>query len=271
MFSVVLPVYNHAEFLTDAVGSALRSPLVQEVLMLDDGSTDGSAEIAYRLAEAHPGRVRDVTPRGGGNRGAHCRLNELVELAACEWIAVLNSDDVFVQGRFEAIAGDPDLTARDFVFGNVLLMSQRGSLVGAKRGPEDVPRHSRSSGPPGAGDASRFLNPLFYENYLVSTSNMVFRKELHARVGGFADYRYVHDWDFALRAVSLGRPLHIARFLTAYRWHSRNTIREEPRHSSREAEEMFNRFRSDFPEMWRRPEFREGYRLLFPHAAGLGE
>jgi hypothetical protein len=54
----------------------------------------------------------------------------------------------------------------------------------------------------------------------------VFRKSLHARLGGFRPYRYVHDWDFALRAMQLGRAAYIRRFLTAYRIHSGNTIQE---------------------------------------------
>ncbi|MGA2214369.1 MAG: glycosyltransferase family 2 protein, partial [Bryobacteraceae bacterium] len=102
MFSVVIPIYNHAKFVRQAIWSALRSPLVKEILVVDDGSKDGSHEIAAGLAAAHS-RVRDLTPPSGGNRGAPERLNELVERAQCEWIAVLNSDDVFVSGRFEAI------------------------------------------------------------------------------------------------------------------------------------------------------------------------
>src|SRR5258706_7627994 len=102
MFSVIIPVYNHQTFLTYAVHSALRSPLVTEVLLLDDGSRDGSAKLASRLAAAER-RVHNLTPRNGGNRGAPSRLNELVEAAACDWIWVLNSDDVFVDGLFDAI------------------------------------------------------------------------------------------------------------------------------------------------------------------------
>src|SRR5579872_958920 len=114
MFSVVIPIYNHARFLTQALSSALRSPLVTEVLLLDDGSHDGSAALAARLAAASDGRVRDLTPGDHANRGAHYRLNELVDAAACEWVAPLNSDDVFVRGRFETIAAYRGFAEADF-------------------------------------------------------------------------------------------------------------------------------------------------------------
>jgi glycosyltransferase involved in cell wall biosynthesis len=247
MFSVVIPIYNHAKFVRQAIWSALRCPLAKEILIVDDGSKDGSDKIAAGLARAHSGRVRDLTPLSSGNRGAHHRLNELVEQARCEWIAVLNSDDAFVSGRFEAMLRDPDFPDCDFAFGNVLFMNERGALVGAKRGPLD----SWGALRPGLDVAKmvterRFVELLSDQNYLVTTSNMVFRKSLHARVGGFRPYRYVHDWDFALRAMLVGRAAYIRRFLTAYRIHSRNTILESERKVLVETRSMLGSFKLEF-------------------------
>jgi glycosyltransferase involved in cell wall biosynthesis len=227
MFTVVIPVYNHARFVRAAIWSALRCPLAKEILVLDDGSRDGSARILATMAAAHPDRLRDLTPPAGGNRGAHHRLNELVEQARFEWVAVLNSDDAFVSGRFEAIVQAPGFSTADFAFGNLLYMDERGGLIGAKRGPLDTWKPFRPSFDQlrMAADG-RFGELLLEQNFLVSTSNMVFRKSLHARVGGFRDYRYVHDWDFALRAMRPGSAIYVPRFLTAYRIHGNNTIME---------------------------------------------
>jgi glycosyltransferase involved in cell wall biosynthesis len=245
MFSVVIPIYNHAKFVRQAIWSALRSPLVKEILVVDDGSKDGSHEIAAGLAAAHS-RVRDLTPPSGGNRGAPERLNELVERAQCEWIAVLNSDDVFVSGRFEAIVRDPQFPDCDFAFGNLLLMDERGALTGAKRGPLDSWVPFRPSLDLLRMLAERrFVELLREQNHLITTSNMVFRKSLHARLQGFRPYRYVHDWDFALRAMLLGRPAYIRRFLTAYRVHRRNTILEDARMGDIETRSMLDRFQEE--------------------------
>jgi len=243
MFSVVIPIYNHAKFVKQAIWSALRSPLVHEVLILDDGSDDGSAEIAAGMAAAHSGRVRDLTPRPGGNRGAHERLNELVELAQCEWIAILNSDDVFVSGRFEAMLRDLEFPECDFAFGNLLLMDERGGLIGGRRGPLDTWLPFRPSCDVLKMVAERRLvDILCDENYLVTTSNMIFRKSLHIRLGGFRPYRYVHDWDFALRAMLYGRTLYVPRFLTAYRIHSHNTIKNNELKASLEIRSVLDSF-----------------------------
>jgi glycosyltransferase involved in cell wall biosynthesis len=179
MFSVVIPIYNHAKFVRQAIWSALRCPLAKEILIVDDGSKDGSDKIAAGLARAHSGRVRDLTALSGGNRGA-------------SW------------GRLR-----PGLDVAKMV-------TER-----------------------------RFVELLTDQNYLITTSNMVFRKSLHARVGGFRPYRYVHDWDFALRAMLLGRAAYIRRFLTAYRTHSHNTILENERRASIETKSMLDRLQAE--------------------------
>jgi glycosyltransferase involved in cell wall biosynthesis len=267
MFSVIVPVYNHARFVAQAIHSALRSPLVGEVLLVDDGSQDGSASVAARLAATSSGRVRDLTVKGDSNRGAHYRLNQLAAAATCEWIAVLNSDDVFVNGRFEALASDPGFGRADFAFGHLLFINQLGELIGAKRGPDDpgvpFPECFQVSQ---MIDGGNLLDLLAHQNYLGSSSNMVFRKSLHSRIGGFAAYRYIHDWDFALRAMILGEPLYVRRFLTAYRMHPGNTISESQRGVDAEAAAAFTRLLSDFPELTKRPEFA---RALQPNANGV--
>jgi hypothetical protein len=91
----------------------------------------------------------------------------------------------------------------------------------------------------------RFLELLSEQNHLVTTSNMVFRKSLHTRLGGFRPYRYVHDWDFALRAMLLGRSAYIRRFLTGYRLHGHNTILESERKGNIETRAMLDRFQAE--------------------------
>jgi len=267
MFSVVVPAYNHAEFLPQAIVSALWSPLVTEVLILDDGSRDRSAAVAARLAATSGGRVRDLTPKGGGNRGAHYRLNELVEAAKCEWVAVLNSDDVFVRGRFERMVANPGFSRSEFVFGHLLFINKRGTLIGAKLGPASpgVPFPAAFQ-PQRMVAEGNLLDLLAHQNFVATTSNMVFRKSLHSRVGGFAAYRYVHDWDFALRAIILGEALYVQNFLTAYRFHSGNTISVSQKKVDIEAAALFARLLSHYPTLLDR----RGFALaLQPNANGV--
>ncbi len=250
MFTVVMPVYNHGRYLAEAVLSAARPVLVTEVLLADDGSSDDSREWIRRLAGLSP-KVRDVTPPGDPNEGAHAKLNELVKAARNPWIAVLNSDDAYLPGRFELIARELRARPFDLAFGNVTIVDRDGARIGLKRGPF-TPQYAFPKGFDVAAlvAAGQWKALLANQNFLATTTNMVFHRDLFDRVGGFAAYRYVHDWDFALRAAETGVIRYIPHFLAAYRIHGTNTIQEDPDNVNDEVKAMFARLRADFPAMF---------------------
>jgi hypothetical protein len=107
-------------------------------------------------------------------------------------------------------------------------------------------------------ESGNLLDLLAHQNYVGSSSNMLFTRGLHTRIGGFAAFRYVHDWDFALRAMALGRYCYVRRYLTAYRIHARNTIMEDYVAQLAESQAMLDRFLTDFPEVAKRGSFRIG-------------
>lgn len=249
MFSALIPVYNHAAFVAEAVLSALASPLVTEVLVIDDGSTDGSREVLRHLAGADP-RLRDLTPVEGGNAGAHVRLNQLVHAASNEWVAVLNSDDRFLAGRFELCRQLIRTDAPDLICGQLVIIDQTGRPLGTKRGPLE-PEYPYPQGVDVARrlTAGDLLGLLANQNFVATTSNMVFTRSLHRVLGGFADYRYAHDYEFILRACLLGRVTFVPHYLTAYRIHRSNTISEAGSIERTRAEVrlILDRLVADFP------------------------
>jgi len=248
MFSVLIPSYNHAPYLAEAVASALRSPLVGELLLVDDGSRDGSQDVIARLA-AGDRRVRVLPDSGERNRGAARRLDELAAAARHDWLAVLNSDDVFVAGRFELLR--PHFAAGvEFACGLLLILDAAGRRIGTKRG-VDEPEYPFPPGLDVKGHLARGeLAPvLANQNFAATTSNMVFTRALWERVGGFRDYRYTHDWDFALRASLSGRSRSLPQYLTAYRVHGSNTIRESEEATRGEVRRLFHELLRDRPEL----------------------
>ena len=63
-------------------------------------------------------------------------------------------------------------------------------------------------------------------NAAISTGNMLFSRRLYQQLGGFANYKYVHDWDFALRASLITEPVYVEDAEYHYRIHTGNTIAE---------------------------------------------
>jgi glycosyltransferase involved in cell wall biosynthesis len=99
--SVCIPSYNYGRFLDDAIRSALGQTHADlEVLVVDNGSTDDTPEVAARAAARDP-RVRYV--RNPENVGAQRNLNRCLELAAGEYVNLLGADDVLEPDAVRAL------------------------------------------------------------------------------------------------------------------------------------------------------------------------
>jgi glycosyltransferase involved in cell wall biosynthesis len=101
--SIIVPVFNAAPFVRQAVESALAQPETCEVVIVEDGSPDGSLEICRQLA-AEDGRVRLYRHPGGTNRGCPASRNLGIEKARLDRIAFLDADDYYLPGRFRTAA-----------------------------------------------------------------------------------------------------------------------------------------------------------------------
>jgi glycosyltransferase involved in cell wall biosynthesis len=95
--SVVVPCYNYGHYLTDAVGSVLGQGVPVEIIIVDDCSTDDSAQVATRLAERHP-EVHLV--RNEHNLGHIATYNRGLAMVTGEYVVLLSADDMLAPGAF---------------------------------------------------------------------------------------------------------------------------------------------------------------------------
>lgn len=110
MVSVIVPVYNAESTLEACVGSILAQTFQDmEVILVDDGSTDGSAALLAKLAE-DDSRVKVVTKPNGGVSSAR---NAGLDVASGTWISFVDSDDTLPKDSIARLLGasfdDPDL------------------------------------------------------------------------------------------------------------------------------------------------------------------
>ncbi len=222
LISVVIPSYNHRRYVAEAVRSALASRVEDiEVVVVDDGSSDGSIDELATLSDA---RLKVI---GQANRGAHDAINRGIAESRGRYIAILNSDDRYMPDRLpqalEVLSQDSGLA---LVGSHIRLIDEDGVELSVKHGFEDLDPWPIDRPEETFKSDNDLRTALLLQNYWATTSNFVMPRETYDRYGPFRPLRYCHDWDFALRVLLAGRARLIEAPLIEYRVHGDNTIRE---------------------------------------------
>lgn len=220
--SVIMPFLNVAPFLAEAIESVRAQTYPRwELLLCDDGGTDGSTEIARRYAALDPARIRHLTHADGGTHGASAARNLGIAEARGEVIALLDGDDAWFPTKLEeqlAILADrPDA---DALYGVTELW------YGWTGKPQDAARDSR---PPGGIPSNTLLAPrellvrmLRRELLVPCTCSIIVRAEAVRRSGGFVDeFRHIYtDLAFYSRLSLVASVLYVDRCWDRYRQHA---------------------------------------------------
>lgn len=185
-YDVVIPCHNRAHVVADAVESVLaQDHAPSRVIVVDDGSSDASATVIRALAATHDRVQAVILPR---NVGASQARNSGVALATAEWVAFLDSDDVWLPGAAEALLAPAVTVGHDIVVGHF------ARIEGAA--PPTLPECGWDGGCIGLGLAS---------GGVIGPSWSVVRRNLVERVHGFdPSFHNCNDWDFYTRAAAAG-------------------------------------------------------------------
>lgn len=221
LISVVVPNYNYARFLPQAVRSVADQTYPRtELVVVDDGSADDSLSVLDDLQSRLRNRFSDGFHilSGTGNMGAHAALNTGIAQAKGEYIAILNADDLFEADRLETMHDALSKTGAQLAFSDVRCIGPGGEAIDDEfaRKMRALPKSTQKHPFVAAAAAA--------ENVAVSTGNMLMTKSLHEKLGGFRSYRYVHDYDFLLRASLASEPVYVPGTDYLYRIHGDNSF-----------------------------------------------
>jgi glycosyltransferase involved in cell wall biosynthesis len=157
------------------------------------------------------------------NLGAAATIDRGIMGSSGDYVAILNSDDVFAPHRIETLMQHESSKLDLFAFSGVSFCDREGRAIAVDH---DDPRTRwykqalrLSAAAPTAGFA------LLAWSVTVSTSNFFFNRELFQKVGGFcSELLLAHDWDFVLRALRYTEPRFVPDELLTYRYHNRNAV-----------------------------------------------
>ena len=214
--SVVIPTRDRRRLLRLALFSVLRQRDVDvEVIVVDDASTDDSAEMVSGLADRRVRLVRHDTPRGVSTT----RNSGLAE-ARGDWVAFLDDDDLWAPEKLVLQMESATEAGRTWAYAGDVNVDDDLRVLSAFRPPtpeqvmEGLPRYNPV--PSGA-------------------SNVIVRADVLAEAGPFdPDLRRTEDWDLWIRLARSGPPACVSRPLVGYRFHAANiaadtrAIVEEP-------------------------------------------
>ena len=219
LISVLMPAYNHESYVRFAVDSVLSQTYSNlELIAIDDASRDKTWAV---LSEYDDPRIRLV--KHDVNQGAHSTLNEAMKMARGQYLAILDSDDIYQPERLERLLAEAErLTGNDtLIFSDVTFIDSAGETVGEH--PRAVGYQTLRARCAELPAANWFLTG----NSAIGTSNFFFSRALAEKVGAFTPLRYTHDWDWALRASLYQAPIWLREPLLSYRVHDANTLSED--------------------------------------------
>jgi len=231
--SVVMPVYNHERFVARALASvAAQSAPPRELVVVDDGSSDGSAGVVERFALDAP---FPVTLARQTNRGAHVAINRGLALASCETLALINSDDAYERDRLARLA--PALGPSSMLAWSGVTFVDEDDRPAANPATEALAASIRTVRTP-----DERIEALTRTNLAVSSGNLVFRRSLLDMIGAFAALEVCHDWDFVLAASAVTGIAVVPEPLYRYRIHGANTFVSRHLAGQVEVERVLRRF-----------------------------
>jgi glycosyltransferase involved in cell wall biosynthesis len=217
--SVVMPVYNAARHLEAALRSALASSLVElEVIVVDDGSTDGSLEIARAIADP---RVLVITQRASG--GPSRPRNVGIARSRAPYVALLDADDLLKPDKLSAAVAALDAhPGAGLAFADFERIDDEGRVIERTTLAGYPVFQSLKARPAAAGwrvlPSEEFARGLLYENF-IGTSGVILRRSALEHLGTPFDetLTYSEDRDLWFRLAHAGEALYSPRVGHSYR------------------------------------------------------
>ena len=213
LVSVIMPAYNTEKYIGESIQSVLDQTYTNwELLVVDDGSTDTTAQIVRAFADSDR-RIKYFFQQNAGQSKAR---NTAIQNARGTLLAFLDSDDLWLPEKLQ-------LQLRAMVATNVDVVYSNGFVIyepGAPPGQMDFPIVA------GTVEGRKMFDLLLLLNF-IPVQSVVLRKEVFDKAGPFEESLLCEDYDLWLKIASSGASFHgLNQKLIKYRRHPTATTHE---------------------------------------------
>jgi glycosyltransferase involved in cell wall biosynthesis len=214
-FSIIIPCYNDGIYALEAIDSCLQQKFpAHEIILIDDGSTDNSQDLASNRFAGEP-RVKIISKPNGGLSSAR---NHGINHATGDFIVFLDSDDQIAPGFLSAAS---EIISSASEKNNLLVISPFKFFADSEEHHERVIKKKRLRPP--------LLTRLNFLNYLLvlssnrfPVSSCIVARKLVDKTGNFDEnMRSLEDWDYWIRLISLHPQVRYMPFLSDASTHIR--------------------------------------------------
>ncbi len=254
---VVIPAYDSAAWLAGTLASVAAQTFKDfEVVLVDDGSQDGTADLAGRELSRHG--LRHTVVRQANRKIAAAR-NAGVAAAAAPLIAFLDSDDLWRPGKLSRVVGLLDARPELDVVCHAEDIVEQGRLLEVRRYGPAYPD---------------MFDAMLFKGCLMSTSATTLRRAAFETAGGFREdprYNTVEDYDLWIRLGRTCRFLFLDEVLGTYCYESRSSSRKIVYHHENLVALLRDHFKElygDYPTLLQRLRMRR--RLGAAYRSALG-
>jgi glycosyltransferase involved in cell wall biosynthesis len=206
LVSVIIPAFNRVSYIKETIHSVLSQnwPNI-EIIVVDDGSSDGTFEVLRQFADDQ--KITLLSHANRENKGQSAALNLGLRAASGEFIAILDSDDLFAPTKLadqvKFLEAQPSF---DMVYGKGLAIDQNGNPLFYT-----LPENHEET-----GDPARIL----LDCYVAIPGGALFRRTLTEKVGFFEEsFRAAQDHDMAVRLFEAGKVGYLPEVAFHYRKH----------------------------------------------------
>jgi GT2 family glycosyltransferase len=208
LISVIMPCYNAAAYLQEAVASVFMQGIKDiELIVIDDGSTDQSLQLLSALQSQHP----QLTVLQQSNTGPYPARNRGLEAAQGQYIAFLDADDYWAEDCLEKLYAGLKLSDADLSYCGWQNIMQAGD-------------NSPPYVPPAYEEEDMFQH--FLQGCPWPIHAALVKRTLIDQAGGFSTRCFSSmDYDFWLRLAAISqRIIRVPEVLAFYRWHDQGQI-----------------------------------------------